>query len=441
MIEQIKAMIYRLFGKRIVSTDGELSRARQESYDYMRIADTNITSIFANSLASLAFGDSSCTVSGDNARAKQLDKILQKHWGKTKNYIAVGNGTGMIVSVPYSVSGALGRRIYIDTVTRDRVFVTGVQGDDISSLTILADKRVIGNRTYYRWTDYSIENGVYTITQWATKDNARCDLAEVPDWAHIEPQVRINCADRLPIGIYRCPVSNRRPQNITGAPITFGCGQTIRRIADTLRQIDEEYDNKKTLIFADKTMFDKNKKISANVFQVVNSSGSGLGGKPLFEIFSPEFRDTSLYNKLDHLFALCEKEIGTSRGILTDLNTSGATATEIRRATYSTFALCDDIHSAAEAYINDLMYGVNVLLNFYGLSPMGDYKINFDWSYAMLEDSSASFSQLVTLKQNGAASTAELRRFYFDAESDAEAQEAVQKIKEEEPTLSSLIGE
>ncbi len=439
MLEQLKSMIYRLFGKKLVSTDTELQLDRYHAQKYYDSTSTNITAIFADTLAVLATSDSQCLVEGDTDRAIELNRILSKHWQGIKKYISTGNGTGLVVSIPYSVGGALGRKIYIDTVAKDRVFVTGTQGDDIVSLTVLADVREVDYQTYCRWTDYSVDGGVYTITQWATHDMQRCPLDVVADWASIEPVVKIGGVSRLPIGIYRCPKNNRRSKNITGAPITFGCGETISRIADTVQEIDDEYQNKKSIVFADRTMFDKDDKISANIFKTIG--GAKLGDRPFFEIFSPEFRDTSLYNKLEHLFALCEKEVGTSRGILTDLNTSGATATEIRRATYQTFALCDDIHREIESYIDGLVYGVDVLCNFYGITPAGDYKVKYDWSYSMLDDSATTFSQLLSLKQNGAVSTAELRRFYFDRETPEQAQEAIDKIKATEPTLSQLLGD
>lgn len=442
MWEQIRQILKHLFNKTPTATDEEIQRTKKDMTAYQDIKDLNPTAIFANALSVLAFGDSSISVTDANGestrRTELLDEIAQKHWKNIKQNIAVGNGSGMIAAIPYSVNKGLGRRIYIDVVSKDRIFVTGTQGDEITTITVLSDHKRIGSKDYYRWTDYSVSNGVYTITQRATKDQRSCSLDCVPDWANIDEIISISGVDRLPIGIYKCPTSNRRPSTIDGVPITYGCNKTINRIKETLKQIDEEYSEKQSLIFADKIMMDKSDKISAKIFKVLNPSKDG---KPFFEIFSPEFRDTSLFNRLAENFAMLEREVGTSRGVVTDLESNNATATEIRRATYQTFALCDDIHTNTQAYFDGLMYGVNVLCNYYGLFPNSEYKINYDWSYAMLEDSETTYRQLSEGNSRGAISTVELRQFMKPDETLGEAKAAVEEIRENNPTMSMLIGD
>lgn len=442
MWEQIRQILKHLFNKDPTATDEEIQRTQKDMTAYQDIKDLNPTAIFANALSVLAFGDSSISVTDANGestrRTELLDKIAQKHWKSIKQNIAVGNGSGMIAAIPYSVNNGLGRRIYIDVVSKDRVFVTGTQGDEITTITVLSDHKRIGFKDYYRWTDYSVSNGIYTITQRATQDHRECPLACVPDWKNIDEVTKISGVDRLPIGIYKCPTSNRRPSTIDGVPITYGCNKTISRIKETLKQIDEEYSEKQSRIFADKIMMDKGDKISAKIFKVLNPSKDG---KPFFEIFSPEFRDTSLFNRLVENFAMLEREVGTSRGVVTDLESNNATATEIRRATYQTFALCDDIHTNTQAYFDGLMYGVNVLCNYYGLFPDSEYKINYDWSYAMLEDSETTYRQLSEGNSKGAISTVELRQFMKPDETLEEAKAAVEEIRENNPTMSMLIGD
>ncbi len=439
----IRQIIWRLFRKPLTATDNEIDRNKKNMSSYQNTDDLNPTAIFANALSVLAFGDSSVNVTdkngGSTRRTELLDEIAQKHWKTIKQNIAVGNGCGMIVAIPYSVNNGLGRRIYIDVISKDRMFVTGVQGDEITSITVLADHRQIGFKDYYRWTDYAVNNSVYTITQRVTKDQSPVSMDAVPDWANIDEVILISGVDRLPIGIYKCPTSNRRPSTIDGVPITYGCQKTIQRIKDTLEQIDKEYFEKQSKIFADGTMFKPDNKISDSVFKVINTSK--MGGAPFFEIFSPEFRDTALFHRLEKNFAMLEREVGTSKGVVTDMATNGATATEIKRATYPTFALCDDIHTNAKAYFDGLMYGVNVLCNYYGLFPDSEYKINYDWSYAMLEDSEATYKQLAEGKSQGVISGVELRQYIKPDETIDEAKAAVEEIRKNSPTMSMLIGD
>jgi hypothetical protein len=148
------------------------------------------------------------------------------------------------------------------------------------------------------------------------------------------------------------------------------------------------------------------------------------------DIFDPALRESSYFNKLQQHFALLEKEVGVSRGILTDLATQGATATEIRRSMYQTFCLLDDVHREYEQYFEQLMYGINVLANFYGIESDAEYEISYDWSYTLLEDSTETFNQMMQGNSIGAISNAEIRAFITDEDLET----AAAKVAEQKQT-------
>lgn len=440
MFESVKDIIYSLFGKIVKQTKKDIQDAKEQTREYQDTGQENITAIFANSLSTLAFSDSSISITNNDTTTKRtelLNSVMQDFWTNIKQNIAIGNGCGMIVSIPYCVNG----KLYIDNVSKDRVYVSGMQGKDITKLTVMAAIRRTDNGIkYVRWTDYSIDNGIYTIRQKATKNNIPCPLTEVEDWAGILPEMHIANVDKLPVGIYKCPTSSRRPDKIDGVPITYGCQKTIDRIHACLEDLDKEYKNKKVKVFADSSLFDKNDKVDKTLFKQFTVDGS-LKDKTFFQIFDPAFRDTAYYNRLEHLFAQIEKEVGTSRGILTDLNiTNGATATEIKRATYQTFSLCGDIHKNTEKYIDGLVYGLNVLANYFNLTPESDYQINYDWSYSMIEDTQNTFNQLIQAKSVGAVETAEIRQYVTNEDYET-AKAKVEAIKQNEPSMTDLIGD
>lgn len=439
MWEQIKQVLYKIFGVKPKESNSDIEKTKEDVKKYQDIGKENFTAIFSNVLSTLAFGDSSAGVifnknKPTTKRVELLNDVLQKYWKNIKQNIAVGNGCGMIASVPYVTGG----KIFVDTVTKDQFYVVQSQGDEIISCVILADTRNINSNVYCRWTEHSVENSSYIIKNSATKNNKECDLTEVDDWANIIPEITIQAVERLPIGIYLCPTSNRRPKTISGVPITYGCDATLNKIYQCLDDIEKEFKHKSVKVFADSTLFDKSQKLSDLYVKIV---GAGLNQNSNIDIFDPAFRDTSYYSRLNQLFAQLEREVGTSRGILTDLSVSNATATEIRRAMLQTFILCDDIRTNTEEYINDLMYGCNVLANAFNLTPPSDYKIEYDWSYSMLEDSTESFNQLLEAKSVGAVSAAEIRNYVKSSETMEESQKAVEEIAKNEPSLSIFMGE
>lgn len=86
------------------------------------------------------------------------------------------------------------------------------------------------------------------------------------------------------------------------------------------------------------------------------------------------------------------------------------------------------------------MYGLNVLANYFNLTPESDYQINYDWSYSMLEDTQGTFNQLVQGKSIRAIETAEIRQFITNEDYET-AKAKVEAIKENEPSITDLIGD
>ena len=140
-----------------------------------------------------------------------------------------------------------------------------------------------------------------------------------------------------------------------------------------------------------------------------------------------------LYKRLEH-------EVGTSYGILSEVDSQQATATEIKRSMYDTFTICDDMRSNIEKGLEDFFYACNVLANAYNLSPQGEYELSFDWSYSLLEDTASEWSQLTYAQNKGIISKVELRQWLHPDETLEESEKAIKEIEEEEPSTEDLLG-
>lgn len=432
MIRTMLDKILALFGKPKIVDDKVHEENERYTNEYEDIKDINFTAIFANKLANYVISDSNIDITGDNKRAKLLKDTLKKLKKKLKKIISRELGTGGVIVVPYVTRN----KIYFNVIAQNRLVINKKIGEDIIDCTVLAEHIVRNQKNYYRWTDYTLENGNLYIKYRATIESSPVSMGVIPEWSNIE-DMSITNVEKMPFMFIKSPVDNRKENDDYGVPITYGYQKQISKIMHTLKQIEREYDLKEVFVGADQSMFKGEGALPINgLYKKVRA-----GDDQFWEVFDPAFRDTPLFNKLMNECAMLEKQVGTSEGILTKCETKNATATEIRKMLKDTFDICDDIRDGLEDGLEDFLYACDVLANYFSLTPQGEYELKTDWSYSMLEDSSQEFNQLMQGEAKGVIRKAELRQYLKPHETLEEAEKAIQEIKEQNPTTKDLLGE
>ena len=433
MLKTLWQYILRLFGiDKSHTSDTQLSENKNYTDKFESTEEINFTAIFANKLTTLAISESTADIVGENSRVAFLEDCMSDVWRRMKRITSRMLGTGGCVVVPYVQEGEL----HFDILSQERIMIHKKKGDRITAATVLADSIMQGTRKYFRWVDYRVENDTIYITNKVTDESGKD--AAVEQWKGIEDRA-ISGVDRVLFAYFKSPVDNRKFSDFYGVPITYGCDSLIAEIFECFKQIQDEYKLKEVKVFADERMFKKDPKtgelkIPSKMFFAAHGNDTG----PMVETFSPDIRNSSYYERLLNLFDLFEKAVGTSKGILTAPETRGATATEIKAGLYDTYAMIADIRGVVERGMADYMYACNVLANYYGLTPMGDYEMAFDWSYSLIESSTETWAQLKDAQSMGIKSKAELRQWLSPNETADEAQKAVDEIKKNEPTLKDL---
>lgn len=399
---------------------------------YEQIDNINFNAIFSNKLANYVVSDSNMNIEGENARADLLNKTGGSMWKKAKKIVSMGFGYGGVCVVPYVKGG----KIYYNLVPQDRLTIDAMDGELIVGATILAEKKKISSlddKTYIRWTNYQINNGNLVITQqYSNEDGVKIPAPEF--WKDIQEVMTITNVDRVPFGFIKSPINNRKANDKYGVPITYGCEATILEIRETMKQLVREYELKETFVGVDATMFNgKNALPEKGLWKKIDSTSDDF-----FEVFDPQFRDYTI--RLQELYKRLEHEIGTSYGILSEVATQQATATEIKRSMYDTFTICDDMRSNVEKGLEDFFYACNVLANAYNLSPMGEYDLSFEWSYSLLEDTQTEWSQMIYALSQGIVSKVEVRQWLKPDETLEDSEKAIQEIQESEPNVDELLG-
>lgn len=404
--------------------------------EYERIDEINFSAIFSNKLANYVINDSNINITGENDRAKYLNKLAQSMWKKAKKMVSMGFGYGGVFIVPYVKKG----KLYYSIVSQDRVTIDMTEGDLITGATILAEKKQVTQKmgdvkTYLRWTNYRLkENNLIIEQKFSDETGHPIDTPEF--WKNIMLKQTITNVDRVLFGYIKSPINNRKTNDKYGVPITYGCESTILEIKETMKQMLYEYRAKKTFIGVDATLFDGKNALPRD--GIYKSFDFGTEGEEKFEIFDPAFRPYT--ERLQELYKRLEHEVGTSYGILSEVESVNATATEIKRSMYDTFTVCDDMRTNVEKCMEDFFYSCNVLANAYNLSSMGEYEIDFDWSYSLLEDSQQEFAQLMQGISKGIVKREEIRQWMFPDETLEESKKAIEEIKKEQPDTETLLG-
>ena len=404
---------------------------------YEDIRRINYNSIFASKLSNYVSNESTISIEEVNKRAELLNHTLSKVDKTKKKIVNRMLGTGGVVLIPYVYQG----EILFNIIPQARLSINEIHGDKITNATLLADVKTVKNgyttNIYYRWQNEEVKGNSLVITQKYTDENGG-EIRKPAVYNDIKQDIiTIPNVDRVLFGYFKSPVDNRKSADYYGVPITYGCGSTINEIYTVIEQIKREYHLKEAFVGADSTMFNGKDALPLNgIYRKVDS-----GDDKFWEVFDPAIRDSSYYARLQELYERLEKEIGTSKGILSNPETINATATEIKRAMYDTFTIVEDTREQFEKALEDFIYACDVYANYYNLGPMGDYKINYDWSYDLLENTQESYNQLIVGKNNGVVSEVELRQFLFPSETLEESKQAIAEIKAEEPDITKLLAD
>ena len=431
----INYILNNIFKVNTETTEKEIDNNSKYAQAYQNIDDINFNAIFSNKLANYVVSDSQMNIEGENARVDLLNMVGTSMWKKAKKIVSMAFGYGGVIIVPYVKGG----KLYYNLVPQDRLTIDSMDGELITGATVLAEtktiKGTINEKVYKRWTNYQIKDSNLVITQQYSDADGK--QIPVPDfWKDVQEVMTITNVDRVTFGYIKSPINNRVSNDKFGVPITYGCEATILEIKETLKQIVREYELKEAFVGVDATMFNgKNKLPKTGLFKMLDSTSDDF-----FQIYDPAIRENSYMVRLQELYKRLEHEIGTSYGIISEVSTPQATATEIKRSMYDTFTLCDDMRTNVEKGMEDFFYACNVLANAYNLSPQGEYNVSFDWSYSLLEDTDSEWTHLTYGQSKGIVRDVELRQWIFPDETLEESQKAIDEIRESQPSVEDLLG-
>lgn len=447
MLEQLRNIIIRIFGGRVRRQPDEPD-AYVQSYE--DVTGENITATIANKLGMLMFADSECTI-GDGsespgARSRLIGDALRPLWEDGPSIAAQALGKGGKVLVPYAHDG----HIDVQTLSQNRMLVKRMDGQRIMDVSLLLDMCTIDTEGYWLIADYAIDPaGVQTIRYRAcAQAGAEVSLRSIPKWQSVQPEIAIAGTDRALIGFLRCPRDNRRDMQVHGVPVTYGAEKDITELVEHIAIYRREFKLSRMMLGLDASLWrdfgrgrlDADGVTIADVKKTAQDSDSPfipvesmvIDGKTPWQQYAPSIRHEAMEARYNSLLRRVEKACGLSQGILTERQqVNYANRDEVRAAQYDTFSTIRAMREAWEAAAADVAYAVDVLAEFYGLTPAGargQYEITYDWDVSMIESSAETYAQMSEMQSRGLVSGAELRG-WVTSETVEAAQAAIDEIR------------
>ena len=406
---KVNATVKNIF-LRIAKKIGLELQEKSESQISFADAGLNPTAIGAAVVANIAVDDSDIIIDGKSNRADALREMSEYFADEILFPAAeVSLGTGDCIVRPYTD----GKHIGLNIIGNGDFAVVESVGTHLKGIIIKLDERKTEKAAYRLFETQTLKETedkcLVVIRRFAYKDDTEIDLSET-HWKSLHSEDVIQ-ADQLLIGRYKCPTLNRTDYNsANGVPITFGCESIIENVKTKYKQYNEEFDRKQTIIFADKTMFkrekkkDKDKNISDNeevkyklegkhFIKVYGKIDGGIDN--MIENYSPDIRENEFKNALDLNLSILELCCGFSRGIFTSPETSFATATEMKNSLKKTFAFVKRFRKRIESGNKMLFNAINIIMNLNNITPVGDFSLRHDWSYDYIEQTTERFNQLL----------------------------------------------
>lgn len=361
-----------------------------------RVSSMNLAADIASEHAKLVTLELETNVTGND----YLDEQYQRAIKNLRQDFEIGCATGSMVFKPY----VDGDKIGVTVVSGDMVFPIAFRNDQLIDV-VFPDFKTVGDNLYTRVErhkidaqGYHIYNKVY-LNRNANRNGgimggngigSEVSLAEVDEWAGLLPEVLINHVDKPLFGFFKVPMANQvEKTSPLGVSIFSRAVESIEQADKQWSRILWEYEGSELAVHADISAFKKDEK-----GKFIMPGGNNRlyrkmdfdGASKLIETFSPEIRDTSLFNGLNNILKRIEFDCGLAYGTLSDPGNVDKTATEIKASKQRSYQTVSDEQKALQQALEDLVYAMVKVGQIAGLPVSDAYEMTFAWDDSIIVD-------------------------------------------------------
>ena len=331
-------------------------------------------------------------------------------------------GYGSLVLKPF----VRGSRVLVNIATPDRFFPLKYNETGALVSVAFADTFNTAEDFYtlvetHTWDE---PTSTYTITYKAFHSKQNTDLGKpiapqsVPEWSHLQDISFVNISQ--PLFVEVC---------LQDKQAIFAKAVKLIRLADEqYGRAVWEFEGGELAVDASIDSFKRDAngnpilpKGKERQFRVHNVAGEFFK----MQTFSPELRDTSLFNGLNEHKRHIEFTCGLAYGTISDPQNVDRTATEIRAAKQRFLITIRNVQRIVEEAYRNLAESINILGFLYELYPFTSYELAFVWGDSVLEDPDEEYRRRLELVDKGILTAAEFRAWYMEEDLET-AQAALQ---------------
>jgi len=353
-----------------------------------------LPSALASDVARMATVEMEVSVTG-SPRADYLSEQLKPLIKDIKRHMEFCAALGGVVFKPYPS----GDDIAIDVYKAGYFYPVSFNATGIMTSAVFVDVKTVGKKYYTRLEYHKYDNNekTHTIINSAfvsdNKDDLgrRVSLSVVADWAELVDEWTFQNVDKPLFAYVKMPIANNVDTNSPlGVSIYSNAVDLIEQVAKRWDEFMWEYKSGERALYTDVHAFEKDKDGKAKLpdrrlYRLLDLQ-TQIGGKGLFEDWSPTIRQADYINGIDAILKRIEYAVGISYGTISDPNSVDKTATEIKLSKQRLYVLITDMQKALEDGLEILLYAMDYYATAYNLSPAGTYNTVYNFDDSVVTD-------------------------------------------------------
>ena len=418
------------------------------------IKSLNLPATISEELARLVLTEFKAEISGSR-RADFIHNALSTTFNNLSNIVEMWCALGGIALKPYAAGeDAVTKNpttIIVDVVQANRFYPTAFDSNKEVTGAIFLETKRIGDYAYTRIEYHSLVGTHYTVINKAFRSerlntplvedeninvqhpfSEEISLEEIDDWKGLQPKTEIDGLEK-PLFVYiKTPRANTvDTQSPLGASMFSRAVEIIKEADKQYSRILWEYEAKEAAIDADETLFKSDKKGNSilpvgreRLYRTYEFDNAGNGKSSFIQAYSPEIRDSSMFNGLNKLYRQIEVLCGLAYGTLSDVADVQKTATEIKASKQRSYTTVNAMQKSWEQGLSNLVYAMDMICSLYKLTPAGVVNTTLTWGDGVLEDTDVEYQRRWEMVLSGKLKIEKFYAWYFGC-SEEEAAEMI----------------